>query len=46
MRRHAPAFVADAFIASRLSGLPRTTYGQGIDWADAAAIVERAFPAA
>jgi putative acyl-CoA dehydrogenase len=45
MRRHTPAFVADAFIASRLSGQARMTYGQGIDWADARAIVERALPA-
>ena len=46
LRGHAPAVVADAFIASRLSGLPRTTYGQGIDWADTKAIVDRAFPGA
>ena len=45
LRQHAPAFVADAYIASRLSGLPRVTYGQGIDWADARAIVDRALPA-
>jgi putative acyl-CoA dehydrogenase len=44
LRGHAPALVADAFIASRLSGLPRATYGQGIDWADARAIVDRALP--
>jgi putative acyl-CoA dehydrogenase len=46
LRGHAPAFVADAFIVSRLSGLPRATYGQGIDWADARAIIDRALPAA
>jgi putative acyl-CoA dehydrogenase len=45
LRGHAPQHVADAFIVSRLSGLPRTTYGQGIDWADASALIERAFPA-
>jgi putative acyl-CoA dehydrogenase len=44
LRVHAPAFVADAFIASRVSGVSRSTYGQGIDWADATAIVARAFP--
>jgi putative acyl-CoA dehydrogenase len=42
---HAPAAVADPFIATRLSGLAHTTYGQGIDWADSAAIVDRALPA-
>jgi putative acyl-CoA dehydrogenase len=45
LRRHGPQPLADAFIASRLSGLPRMTYGQGIDWVDARAIVDRAFPA-
>jgi putative acyl-CoA dehydrogenase len=44
LRSHAPPAIADAFIASRLSGAPRATYGQGIDWTDARAIVERAFP--
>ncbi|MEZ5817938.1 MAG: isovaleryl-CoA dehydrogenase [Hyphomicrobiaceae bacterium] len=44
LRGHAPAVIADAFIASRLSGLPRSTYGQGIDWSDARAIVDRALP--
>ena len=44
LRAHAPALIADAFIASRLSGLPRATYGQGIDWTDARAIVDRALP--
>ncbi len=44
LRSHAPPAIADAFIASRLSGLPRATYGQGIDWTDARAIVDRAFP--
>jgi putative acyl-CoA dehydrogenase len=45
LRAHAPAAVADAFIGTRLSGAPRQTYGQGLDWADARAIVDRALPA-
>jgi len=44
LRAHAPAFVADAFLATRLSGSPRHTYGQGLDAANTEAIVERAFP--
>ncbi len=45
LRAHAPAFVADAFLATRLSGgPPRQTYGQGLDGADTRAIVDRAFP--
>ena len=44
LRAHAPALVADAFIATRLSGAPRQTYGQGLDAADTRAIVERALP--
>jgi putative acyl-CoA dehydrogenase len=44
LRAHAPAFVADAFLATRLSGSHRQTYGQGLDTADTQAIVERAFP--
>ena len=44
LRAHAPAQVADAFIVSRLAGLPRQTYGQGIDWANARSIVDRALP--
>jgi putative acyl-CoA dehydrogenase len=44
LRAHAPAFVADAFLATRLSGSPRQTYGQGLDAADTQAITERAFP--
>ncbi|MGD9806315.1 MAG: isovaleryl-CoA dehydrogenase [Hyphomicrobiaceae bacterium] len=46
LRAHGPTLIADAFIASRLSGLPRATYGQGIDWTDARAIVDRALPGA
>jgi putative acyl-CoA dehydrogenase len=45
LRAHAPAYVADAFIATRLSGAPRQTYGHGLDWADTRAIIERASPA-
>jgi putative acyl-CoA dehydrogenase len=41
---HAPAAVADAFIGTRLAGPSRQTYGQGLDWADSRAIVDRAFP--
>ena len=44
LRAHAPAYVADAFIATRLSGAPRQTYGQGLDRADTRAIIERASP--
>jgi putative acyl-CoA dehydrogenase len=42
LRAHAPTAVADAFIGTRLSGGPRQTYGQGLDWADTRAIVDRA----
>jgi putative acyl-CoA dehydrogenase len=45
LRAHAPGYVADAFIATRLSGTARQTYGQGLDWADTRAIIERAAPA-
>jgi putative acyl-CoA dehydrogenase len=45
LRAHAPSIIADTFIASRLSGLQRHSYGQGIDWADANAIVARVLPA-
>jgi putative acyl-CoA dehydrogenase len=44
LRAHAPVAVADAFIGTRLSGGPRQTYGQGLDWAQTRAIVDRAFP--
>lgn len=44
LRRHGPQPLADAFTASRLSGLPRMTYGQGIEWAATRDIVERAYP--
>ena len=44
LRAHAPAAVADAFIATRLSAQARRTYGQGLEWADTRAIIDRAFP--
>jgi len=44
LRAHAPTPVADAFIATRIGGVARQTYGQGLDWADTRAIVDRAFP--
>lgn len=44
LRSHAPAAIADAFIATRLGSLNRQTYGQGVDWADTGAILERASP--
>ena len=44
LRAHAPAAVADAFIATRMGSIPRVTYGQGLDWADKAAIIARATP--
>jgi putative acyl-CoA dehydrogenase len=46
LRAHAPACVADAFIATRIAGGPRHTYGLGLEWADTRAIVERAAPPA
>jgi putative acyl-CoA dehydrogenase len=45
LRAHAPAPVADAFIATRLAGAPRQTYGHGLDAVDTRAIIERALPA-
>ena len=44
LRAHAPDAVADAFIATRLGNNPRQTYGQGLDWADTRAILQRASP--
>lgn len=44
LRAHAPAAVADAFIATRMGSIPRATYGQGLDWADKSAIIARATP--
>jgi putative acyl-CoA dehydrogenase len=45
LRAHAPAPVADQFIATRLAGARRQTYGHGLDAASTRAIVERALPA-
>ena len=44
LKAHAPSAVADAFIATRLGGEPRQTYGQGLERADVRAIVERNSP--
>jgi putative acyl-CoA dehydrogenase len=44
LKAGAPAAVADAFIATRLAGAPRQTYGQGLERADVRAIVARASP--
>ena len=44
LREHAPAFVADAFIASRLEGPRHRTYGTGLGRANVAAILARAAP--
>jgi putative acyl-CoA dehydrogenase len=44
LRAHAPQAVSDAFIAGRLSGVPRQSYGQGLEWCNTKAILERAFP--
>jgi putative acyl-CoA dehydrogenase len=44
LRAHAPPAVADAFIATRISGDPRQTYGQGLEHADVRAIIARASP--
>ena len=44
LRAHAPQPVGDAFMAARLSGLPRFSYGQGLEWVDTSAILARALP--
>ena len=44
LRAHAPPVVSDGFIAARLSGLPRFTYGHGLEWSETKAILARAFP--
>jgi putative acyl-CoA dehydrogenase len=44
LKTSAPAAVADAFIATRLAGAPRQTYGQGLERADVRAIIDRASP--
>ena len=44
LRGHAPQSVADGFIATRLGSQMRQTYGQGLEWTDAEAILQRATP--
>ncbi|MGE3066845.1 MAG: isovaleryl-CoA dehydrogenase [Hyphomicrobiaceae bacterium] len=44
LRENAPPAVADAFIATRIAGAARHTYGQGLARADTRAIIERALP--
>jgi putative acyl-CoA dehydrogenase len=44
LRAHAPSAVADAFIATRLCGLPRQSYGQGLERVDTKSILARALP--
>ena len=44
LRQHASRSVADAFIETRFGGGPRQTYGQGLECADAASIVDAALP--
>jgi putative acyl-CoA dehydrogenase len=44
LKAHAPATVADAFIASRFGGGSRQTYGQGLERADTRAILARSSP--
>ena len=44
LRSAAPVPVADAFIATRASGVMRQTYGQGLEGADVKAILARATP--
>jgi putative acyl-CoA dehydrogenase len=44
LRAHVPPAIADAFIATRISGDPRQTYGQGLEHADVRGIISRASP--
>ncbi len=44
LEAHAPAAVADAFIASRFGGGAKQTYGQGLERADTRAILARSSP--
>lgn len=44
LKAHAPADIADAFCATRLSGAPRQSYGQGLEKAATKAIIARASP--
>jgi putative acyl-CoA dehydrogenase len=46
LRVHAPPAVADAFIATRLAGGLRHTYGQDLERFDVRAIIDRALPPA
>jgi putative acyl-CoA dehydrogenase len=44
LRAQGNAAIADAFIATRISGSPRSTYGQGLDSFDLKTILARATP--
>src|SRR5262249_4228994 len=44
LRAYAPPTVADAFIATRIYGDPRQTYGQGLEHVDVRSILARASP--
>jgi putative acyl-CoA dehydrogenase len=44
LRAHAPKDIADAFIATRLTGSSRQTYGHGLEHADTGAILSRTLP--
>jgi len=44
LRANAPGWVADPFIATRLAGPPRQTFGQSLERADLKAILARALP--
>ncbi len=44
LRAQGNAAVADAFIATRIEGPARSTYGQGLEAADLKAILARATP--
>ena len=44
LREHAPSAVSDAFIATRMCGRPRQTYGQGLGEPAVTALLARASP--
>jgi putative acyl-CoA dehydrogenase len=44
LREHAPSAVSDAFIATRMCGRPRQTYGHGLGEPAVAALLARASP--
>jgi len=44
LNAHAPPAVADAFAATRLAGLPRQLYGQGLERSDLRGILDRVMP--